>query len=107
MPELTRRRYPERTDCWRVYFGDVHVGMIARRVGQPHDDDPWQWLCGFYAGSEPGEQVGGTPATFEQARMDFEIEWRRFSARCTASLLSGLAGSARLDGPEICDVGAR
>jgi hypothetical protein len=33
MRELTRRRYPERSDCWHVYCGDVHVGKIARRVG--------------------------------------------------------------------------
>ena len=67
MPELTRRRYPERQDCWHVYYGDVRVGTIARRVGQPHDEDPWEWLCGFYPGSDPGEQTGGTAATFEQA----------------------------------------
>jgi HEPN domain len=81
MPALTRRRYPERQDCWHVYFGDVHVGTIARRVGQPHDQDPWQWLCGFYPGSDPGEQRGGTAVSFDQARADFEVEWRRFSVR--------------------------
>jgi hypothetical protein len=32
MPKLTRRRYPERPDCWRVYYGDVRVGTIARRA---------------------------------------------------------------------------
>lgn len=83
MPVLTRRRYPERQDCWHVYFGDVHVGTIARRVGQPHDQDAWQWLCGFYPGSDPGEQRGGTAPTFEQARADFEVAWRAFSARRT------------------------
>jgi len=68
MTKLTRRRDPNRKEeCWHVYFGDVHVGTIARRVGQPHDEDPWQWLCGFYPGSDPGEQTGGTAATFEQA----------------------------------------
>jgi hypothetical protein len=36
MPALTRRRYPERQDCWHVYFGDVHVGTIARSVGIPN-----------------------------------------------------------------------
>ena len=41
MPELTRRRYPERDDCWHVYFGDVHAGTIARRSGNPHDTEPW------------------------------------------------------------------
>jgi hypothetical protein len=40
MPDLSRRRYPERPDCWHVYYGDVHVGTIARRVGNPHDTDP-------------------------------------------------------------------
>jgi hypothetical protein len=33
MPDLSRRRYTERPDCWHVYFGDVHVGTIACRVG--------------------------------------------------------------------------
>jgi hypothetical protein len=23
MPQLTRRRYPERQDCWHVYYGDA------------------------------------------------------------------------------------
>ena len=83
MPMLTRRRYPERTDCWHIYFGDVHVGTIARRVGQPHDQDPRQWLCGFYPGSNPGEQTGGTAPTFDQARADFEVAWREFSVKRT------------------------
>jgi hypothetical protein len=33
MPTLTRRRYPERPDCWHIYCGDIHAGTIARRVG--------------------------------------------------------------------------
>jgi hypothetical protein len=37
MPALTRRRYPERPDCWHVYYGDVHVGTIATRAGVPVD----------------------------------------------------------------------
>jgi hypothetical protein len=48
MPQLTRCRYPERPDCWHVYYGDVHVGTIAKRTGNPHDTDPWGWRCGFY-----------------------------------------------------------
>ena len=71
MPELSRRRYRERQDCWHVYFGDVHVGTIARRVGIPHHGRPWGWICGFYPGSEPGEFRDGTAATFDQARADF------------------------------------
>jgi hypothetical protein len=32
----------------------------------------WQWSCGFYPGSEPGEISSDTAATFEEARADFE-----------------------------------
>jgi hypothetical protein len=37
MPMLTRRRYPERPDYWHIYYGDVCVGTIAKRVGNPFD----------------------------------------------------------------------
>jgi hypothetical protein len=83
MPELTRRRYPERQDCWHVYYGDVRVGTIAIRTGVPHHEDPWGWICGFYPGSAPGEYLDGTAATFDQARADFEAAWRIFSAKRT------------------------
>jgi hypothetical protein len=75
MPALTRRRYPERTDCWYVYYGDVHVGPIAKRTGNPHDTDKWEWRCGLYPGSEPWECTSGTAGTMDQARADFEAAW--------------------------------
>jgi hypothetical protein len=37
MPAVTRRRYPERQDCWHIYYGDVHVGMIAARCCPQHN----------------------------------------------------------------------
>ena len=77
MPELTRRRYPERHDCWHVFYGDVRVGTIARRVGCPVDVDQWSWICGFYPGMEPGEYQDGTAIDFDHARADFEAAWRR------------------------------
>jgi hypothetical protein len=83
MPELTRRRYPERHECWHVYYGDVQVGTIARRAGVPFDADQWEWSCGFYPGSDPGEYLIGTAATFDEARADFDVAWRIFSARRT------------------------
>ena len=83
MPVLTRRRYSERPDCWHVYHGDVHVGTIARRVGNPMTTDQWEWRCGFYPGSNPGECTSGTAATFHQARADFEAAWRIFSSKRT------------------------
>ena len=83
MPALTRRKDPNRSDCWLIYFGDVHVGMIARSVGNPNAEPQWQWLCGFYPGSNPGEQRGGTAATFEEARDAFGTAWRVFSVTRT------------------------
>jgi hypothetical protein len=83
MPALTRRRYPERQDCWHVYYGDVHVGTIAIRVGIPRDEVPWGWICGFYPGAHPGEQTTGTAVTFDQAREAFETAWRVFLANRT------------------------
>jgi hypothetical protein len=50
----------------------VHAGTIAIRSGNPLDEDPWEWHCGFYPGSEAGEQQSGTAATFDEARADFE-----------------------------------
>src|ERR1700731_1074377 len=83
MPALTRRRYPERQDCWHVYYGDVHVGTIAIRIGVPHHEDPWGWICGFYPGSEPGEYTDGTAVTLDKARVDFEHAWKIFFSKRT------------------------
>jgi hypothetical protein len=83
MPVLTRRRYPHRADCWHVYFGDVHVGSIARCVGNPGAAENWQWHCGFYPGSEPGEQRSGTAPSFAAARTAFEAAWRDYLPKRT------------------------
>src|SRR5258707_849598 len=56
MPELTRRRSTDaREECWHVHYGDVLAGTIPIRNGNPHDEDPWDWHCGFYPGCHPGE----------------------------------------------------
>jgi hypothetical protein len=73
MPALIRRRSTDaREECWHIYYGDVHAGTIAIRSGNPHDEDPREWSCGFYPGSHPREHQDGTAATFEEARADFE-----------------------------------
>jgi hypothetical protein len=83
MLALTRRRSLDRQDCWHIYFGDVHAGTIAMRSGNPHDTDPWEWSCGFYPGSRPGEIQSGTSATFEDARAGFASAWKIFFASRT------------------------
>jgi hypothetical protein len=55
MPELTRRRDPDtRQETWLIHYGDVRVGVIAERVGNPDSTPGWQWSCGFYPGSHEG-----------------------------------------------------
>jgi hypothetical protein len=75
MPHLTRRRYHERPDGWHIFYGDVSVGTIARRTGNPPGSNAWEWACGFYPGSHPAEHRHGTAATFDDARADFEAAW--------------------------------
>jgi hypothetical protein len=78
MPVLTRRRDPDRADCWRVHYGDVRVGMIGRTTGNPNAAERWQCSCGFYPGSNPNEYRHGTAATFVAARAAFEAAWRDY-----------------------------
>ena len=84
MPALIRRRDPDvAQETWRIYYGDLLAGTIAQCVGNPGAAPMWQWRCGFYPGSRPGECTGGTAASFDQARADFEAAWRMFLAKRT------------------------
>jgi len=83
MPQLTRRRFPERPDCWHVYYGDVRVGEIAVRPGVPVHVDQWGWQCGFYPLDHRGRSAAGTAATFDQARERFEAAWKAYLPLCT------------------------
>ena len=83
MLDLTRRRNPSRANSWLVCYGDLHAGTIARAVGNPGAEAQWKWLCGFYPGSNPGEQRGGTADTFDQARAPFEAAWINYLPRRT------------------------
>ena len=77
--ELIRRRSTDaREECWHVYYGDVLAGTIAIRSGNPHDEDPWEWHCGFYPGSHSGEHKDGTAASFDEARSDSKPRGRFF-----------------------------
>src|SRR3954468_4119026 len=83
-PALTCRRSPDaREECWQIFYDDVRVGTIAKRVGIPNDKPRWGWSCGFYPGSNPGEHEAGSAATFEQARAGFEAASARFLAKRT------------------------
>jgi hypothetical protein len=86
MPILTRRRDPDvRQESWLVYYGDVRVGAIAKRTGNPYETEPWEWRCGFCPGSNPGDDRHGTAASFDAARAAFEAAWRDYlPKRCEA-----------------------
>jgi hypothetical protein len=73
MRALIRRQSPDaHEECWQVFYGDVRVGTIAKRIGISRDQHLWGWSCGLYPGSHPGECTTGTAATFDRARAGFE-----------------------------------
>jgi hypothetical protein len=68
MPTLTRRRDPDAAqETWLIYYGDLHVGTIGIRAGNPVNTDLWFWRCGFSPGSKPGECTSGTTENFARA----------------------------------------
>jgi hypothetical protein len=85
MPALTRKRVNDRPVTWQVHYAGVRVGVIVERSGAPPSSDQWEWHCGFYPGSNPGDDLHGTAADFEAARVVFEAAWRDYlPKRCDA-----------------------
>jgi hypothetical protein len=82
MPTLTRRLSPGRNDCWHVCYGDVRVGTISRRTGNPFGSPAFHWDCGFHP-IHPREHRDGASKTFDEARVAFEAAWLVFLARRT------------------------
>jgi hypothetical protein len=81
---LTRRRSTDaREECWQIFYGDVRVGTIAKRIGIPPGKPAWGWTCGFYPGSHPGECTSGVAGTFGQARAGLAAAWRVFLPKRT------------------------
>jgi hypothetical protein len=60
------------------HYAGVRVGVITERSGNPVGTDRWRWFCGFYPGSNPGEDRDGTAPTFDAARAGFETAWREY-----------------------------
>jgi len=83
MLEFTRRDPEAEQETWLIHYGDVRVGVISKRVGNPDSTPGWQWACGFYPGSDLSEHASGMTETFEQARGAFEAAWSDFLARRT------------------------
>src|SRR5882757_1061678 len=85
MPALTRRRSTDaREECWHIYYGDVQAGTIAIRIGNPQDEDPLEWYCGFYPGS--------SGRTSERHRRDLRRGPRRFRIRMAGVFIEAHRG---------------
>lgn len=97
MLNLTRRRGPDaRQETWLIHYGNVRVGHIAERVGNPTGMPHWQRSCGFNRGNHPREWTGCTAASFEEARRTFEAAWQVFlgNAPRPISRNTGVTGEA-------------
>jgi hypothetical protein len=70
-------------ESWLIFYGDVQVGAIKLRTGNPWNTPSWEWRCGFYPGGRPGECSSGTAPTFELARTDFGRAWDAFLSKRT------------------------
>ena len=70
-------------ETWLIHYGDVRVGVIAERVGNPDHTPGWQWSCGFYPGSNFSERASRLADRFDQARHALEAAWRVFLAKRT------------------------
>jgi hypothetical protein len=83
MPALTRKRVNDRPVTWHVHYAGVRVGLIVERSGVANTSEPWEWHCGFYPGSNPGELRYGHAASFEAARAAFEAAWSDYLPKRT------------------------
>jgi len=106
MPDLTRRPDPSRANRWLIHYGDVHVGTISKCVGNPGAAEAWQWLCGFYPGSNPGDQRGGRRHVRAGPRR-VRGGLARLPAKAIRGRLSGLARSAGMDGGKVSPLRSR
>jgi hypothetical protein len=68
-----------------IHFGDVHVGAVRLRNGNPTGTEAWVCRCGFIRAAIPAECKSGTAATFEHPRADFESAWRVFLSKRTGA----------------------
>jgi hypothetical protein len=81
MNTITTEPATKRARNASVVLTDRHCQKrVAKRIkiydrkcpGLPHDTKLWEWRCGFYPGSNPGEHQSGTAASFAEARANFE-----------------------------------
>jgi hypothetical protein len=65
--------------------------MIAMCVGNPHGTDQWEWRCGFYPGSRPGEIQSGTAGRSTRPAPNSAAPWNIFLASRRRDIDAALA----------------
>ena len=65
-------------ECCIIHYGDVRVGTISERVGNP-TARLRKWACRLYPGRHPRECTHGTAASFEKALQPSRRHGRSFS----------------------------
>jgi hypothetical protein len=85
MPALARRRYPERHECWHVYYGDIHAGTIALPMTKIRGAEAADSIQVAILANAP---IGSAP-TFDDARADFEAASRVFLLERTEADFQG------------------
>jgi hypothetical protein len=85
MPQHTRRLASDagQPQQWLIWYDGINVGQIRERHGAPFGSDAWEWFCGFYPGSQPGEQRMGAAGTYEAARDAFNRAWTVYLTKRT------------------------
>ena len=97
MPTLTRHRDPHiPQECWRVYLGDIDVGMTSQCVGNPGAEPKWQWRCGFYPGSRPASARMEQRKPRGRGGSGFEVARRILAPVCTLWTASKVYATATL-----------
>ena len=83
----------------------MFTSALSRAASAIRSAEPqWQWLCGFYPGSNPGEQRGGTAGTFDQARAEFEAAWRVYLPKRSEADFQAWRDQQALDGRKVSPI---
>jgi hypothetical protein len=106
MTALTRR-HPERTDCWHVYYGDVHVGAIARRTGCARSTSIRGNGAAASIRAWSRDRADAAPQPISMGTADFEAAWRRILPTLTEANFQEWHDQRDWTAKKYANVGAR
>jgi hypothetical protein len=67
-----------------IHFGDVHVGAVGLRNGNPTGTEAWFWRRGLIRAAIPAS-ASPVPPPPSTMRADFESAWRAFLSKRTGA----------------------